>query len=132
MPISNGTRAGSYNACSVGKRKSRNLNQIKGMGCKIRASLIHRRCCGEESACQCGRQMRCECNPWVGKIPWRRARQPIPVFLPGEADGQSSSLEGYSPQGAKSWTKLMRLSMYTHTCGMESHVKYVLPTRFQT
>ena len=24
-------------------------------------------------------------NPWVGKIPWRRARQTIPVFLPGEA-----------------------------------------------
>ena len=24
-------------------------------------------------------------NPWVGKIPWRRARQPTPVFLPGES-----------------------------------------------
>ena len=23
-------------------------------------------------------------NPWVGKIPWRRAWQPSPVFLPGE------------------------------------------------
>ena len=23
-------------------------------------------------------------DPWVGKIPWRRAWQPIPVFLPGE------------------------------------------------
>ena len=23
-------------------------------------------------------------NPWVGKIPWRRAWQPIPIFLPGE------------------------------------------------
>ena len=23
-------------------------------------------------------------NPWVGKIPWRRAWQPTPVFLPGE------------------------------------------------
>ena len=22
-------------------------------------------------------------NPWVGKIPWRRAWQPTPVFLPG-------------------------------------------------
>ena len=26
-------------------------------------------------------------NPWVGKIPWRRAWQPIPVFLPGESPG---------------------------------------------
>ena len=24
-------------------------------------------------------------NPWVGKIPWRRAWQPIPVFLPRES-----------------------------------------------
>ena len=29
--------------------------------------------------------MRCEFNPWVEKIPWRRAWQPIPVFLPGES-----------------------------------------------
>ena len=27
-------------------------------------------------------------NPWVGKIPWRRAWQPTPVFLPGESHGQ--------------------------------------------
>ena len=24
-------------------------------------------------------------DPWVGKIPWRRASQPTPVFLPGES-----------------------------------------------
>ena len=35
-------------------------------------------------------------DPWVGKIPWRRAWQPTPVFLPGESHGQRS-LEGYSP-----------------------------------
>ena len=23
-------------------------------------------------------------DPWVGEIPWRRAWQPTPVFLPGE------------------------------------------------
>ena len=23
-------------------------------------------------------------DPWVGKIPWRRAWQPTPIFLPGE------------------------------------------------
>ena len=33
---------------------------------------------------------------WVRKIPWRRAWQPTPVFLPGEPHGQRS-LEGYSP-----------------------------------
>jgi len=36
----------------------------------------------------------------VGKIPWRRAWQPAPVFLPGESHGQRS-LAGYSPWGHK-------------------------------
>ena len=35
-------------------------------------------------------------DPWVGKIPWRRAWQPTLVVLPGESNGQRS-LEGYSP-----------------------------------
>ena len=38
--------------------------------------------------------MRCRFDPWVGKIPWRRARQPTLVFLPGASHGQSS-LSGY-------------------------------------
>ena len=33
--------------------------------------------------------------PWVGKIPWKRAWQLTPVFLPGESHGQRS-LGGYS------------------------------------
>ena len=56
----------------------------------------------KESACQC---RRCEFDSWVGKIPWRRKWQPIPVFLPEESDGQRS-LEDYSPQCRKSWTWL--------------------------
>ena len=39
-------------------------------------------------------------DPWVGKIPWRRAWQPTPVFLPGESHGLGS-LVGYSPLGNK-------------------------------
>ena len=35
-------------------------------------------------------------DPWVGKIPWRRAGQPTPVSSPGESHGQRS-LVGYSP-----------------------------------
>ena len=34
----------------------------------------------KEPACQC---RRCEFNPWVRKIPWRRKWQPTPVFLHG-------------------------------------------------
>ena len=37
---------------------------------------------------------------WVGKKPWRRKCQPIPVFLPGKSHGQRS-LVGYSPWGHK-------------------------------
>ena len=41
---------------------------------------------------------------WVqslgGKIAWRRAWQPTPVFLPGESHGQRS-LVGYGPWGCK-------------------------------
>ena len=34
-------------------------------------------------------------DPWVRKIPWRRACQPTPEFLPGEYQGQLN-LAGYS------------------------------------
>ena len=39
-------------------------------------------------------------NPWVGKIPWRKAGQPTPVVLAGESHGRRS-LAGYSPWGHK-------------------------------
>ena len=29
-------------------------------------------------------------NPWIGKIPWKRAWQPTPIFLPGEFHRQES------------------------------------------
>ena len=51
---------------------------------------------GKESACQCRRTKRNGFDLWVGKIPWRKAWQPNPVFLPGESPVQRS-LVGYSP-----------------------------------
>ena len=30
----------------------------------------------------------CGFDPWARQIPWRRAWQPTPVFLPGEYHGQ--------------------------------------------
>ena len=38
---------------------------------------------GKEPACQYRRHKRHEFDPWAGKIPWKSARQPTPVFLPG-------------------------------------------------
>ena len=54
----------------------------------------------KEPACQHRRPKRRGFNSWVRKIPWSRARQPTPVFLPGESHGQRS-LTGYSPQSCK-------------------------------
>ena len=51
-------------------------------------------------------------DPWVGKIPWRRAWQPSPVFLPGEFHGQRS-LAGYSLWGYKESDTTERLSTYS-------------------
>ena len=55
---------------------------------------------GKEPICQCRSHRRCRFNPWVGKIHWRRAWQPTPVFLPGESHGQRS-LVGSSSWGRK-------------------------------
>ena len=39
---------------------------------------------GKEPACQYRRHSRRGFSPWVGKIPWRRKWQPMPVILPGK------------------------------------------------
>ena len=72
---------------------------------------------------QCRRDRRCGFDPWVGKIPWRRAWQPTPVFLSGESHGQRS-LVGYSPWSHKpDTTKAME---HTHTwawnTSLDAHV----------
>ena len=36
----------------------------------------------KESACQYRSHQRCGFDPWIRKLPWRRAWQPTPVFLP--------------------------------------------------
>ena len=37
---------------------------------------------------------------WVLRIPWRKAWQPTPVFLPGESHGQRS-VSDYNPWSCK-------------------------------
>ena len=53
-------------------------------------------------------------DPWIGKIPWRRAWKPTPVFLPGESHGQKS-LAGYSLWGRKESATTERLSTAQHS-----------------
>ena len=78
--------------------------------CTSNGNGLPRWCSGKESACQGRRHKRCGFDPWLWKIPWRRAWQPTPVFLPGESCGQRS-LAGYSP-----WiTKELDTTEHMHT-----------------
>ena len=50
------------------------------MGEKLESIHKHR-----ESACRCRRPKRRRSDPWLGKTPERRQRQPTPALLPGES-----------------------------------------------
>ena len=55
---------------------------------------------GKEITCQWRRHIRCQFDPWLGKILRSRKWKLTPVFLSGEFHGQKS-LVGYSPWGLK-------------------------------
>ena len=61
---------------------------------------------------QCRRHRRRGFDPWVGKIPWRSAWQPTPVFLPRESYEQKN-LAGYCPWGCKE-SDTMEATEHTH------------------
>ena len=58
-------------------------------------------------------------------IPWRRAGQPTPVFLPGESHGQRS-LVGYNSQGRKESDRT-EATQHTH---MHSYTYTQTPTAY--
>ena len=63
---------------------------------------------GKESACLARDHLQCRwcrLDLWVRKVPWRRKWQLTAIFSPGESHGQRC-LEGYSPWGRKSRTRL--------------------------
>ena len=53
-------------------------------------------------------------DPLVGKIPWRRERQPTPVFFPGEVHEQRN-LTGYSPWGYRESDVTWKLNNNSNT-----------------
>ena len=61
-------------------------------------------------------------DPWVQKIPWRRAWQPTPVFFPGESHGQRSlaAWEATVHRIAPNYTQLKQLSRHAHSVNMFS------------
>ena len=59
---------------------------------------------GKEPTCQFRGHKRRRSDPWVGKIPWRRAQQPTPVFClenPMDRGASWPTVHGVS----KSWTQ---------------------------
>ena len=59
-------------------------------------------------------------DPWVGKIPWRRAWQPTSVFLPRESHGQRR-LVGYGPRGHKELDTTEQLSTHESLESLRCH-----------
>ena len=62
----------------------------------------------KESSCQCRRRRGRRFDHQVRKIPWRRARQPTPVFLPGECHGHRSLAGCRESDTTERLTKLAR------------------------
>ena len=84
---------------------------------------------GKQPVCPCRRHKRCEFNPWVGRIPWKRAWWPTPIFLPGESHGQRS-LVGYSPWGHRvehDWSDLACTHVWLFHWDKFLEVKLLLP-----
>ena len=52
-------------------------------------------------------------NPWVGKLPWRRAWQPTPVFLPEEPMNREA-WQAITYRVAKSQIQWKGLRMHTY------------------
>jgi len=71
--------------------KSKQTNSTVKLGGGFRGGSAGKIICLQGRSCR-----RHGCDPWIGKIPWRRAWKSTPVFLPGESHGQRS-LAGYSP-----------------------------------
>ena len=68
-------------------------------------------------------------NPWVRKMPWRRAWQPIPILLPGKPHGQRS-LVGCSPRGRRvrhNWSYLMHTDSWSSWINKEEYCYYHCP-----
>ena len=88
----------------------------------------------KQPTCQCRRHNRQGFSPWVGKIPWRRAWQPTPVFLPGNtsyAGTQLGTRVGPLPEVISESRRRdgLELRQFQFTFGLR--VKYVMLQRLR-
>ena len=84
-----------------------NWKKDKHMKLTLGEMIIENDASGKEPACQCMRHKWHGFDPWVGKIHWRRAWQPIPVFLPGGLQSIASQRVGYGWVTEEAWIVLV-------------------------
>ena len=71
-----------------------------------------------------GRHKRCRFDPWVRKIPRRKARQLTPVFLPGESHGQRwATVSGVTGSDVTEVTMCARIADWQCSGAFRSTVK---------
>ena len=104
-----GISAGKESTCSAGDSgliPGLGRSPGEGIGYSVQyswASLVTQTV---KNCLQCGRP---GLDPWVGKMPWRRAWQPSPLFLPGEFP-QTEEPGGLQSMGHKELDKMEQLS----------------------
>ena len=86
--------------CQISQRTIFLRNDIKVRYCSLLWELKTLISGAKEPTCQCRSHRRSGIYPWVRKIPWRRAWQSTPVFLPRKSHGQRR-LTGYNPYSRK-------------------------------
>ena len=59
---------------------------------------------GKKHARQCRTHKRCDLDPWVGKIPWRKVWQPTPIFWSGGSPWTEESGR-LQYMGSRTWLK---------------------------
>ena len=107
-----GLPAGSYTEASMDASDWRSWNTgVPAAGvfhrtyCVLGAShvpLVVKKKKKKKTACQHRKCKRCGFDPWVRKIPWRRACNILQYSCLENPHGQRS-LAGYSPKGRKEW-----------------------------
>ena len=82
---------------SWGRRESDMTERVSTYGAQTNSVASQAVLVVQNLPADAGGCKRCRVDPWVGKMPLRRAQQPTPGFLPGEPHGQRR-LAGYGPQ----------------------------------
>ena len=80
---------------------------------QVRASQVVLVIKKNKPSCQCKRHKKCGFDPWVGKMPWRRAWQHTPIFLL-ESPMDRGLWQAIVHTVAKSWSRLKRLNTHIH------------------